>query len=226
MPITKKIKSKRISKKEVKKEISVQKIPDNKAYELIEKYKIPTVKYAFVKNEKQVQENVKKLGFPLVMKVSGNIIHKTEIGGIIKNINSEQDALTAFKKLMKIKGCESVLMQKQIEGIELIIGAKQTKEFGNVVSVGIGGIFVEVLKDISFRVCPITKEDAQKMLTELKGYQILTGARGKSVDINKIIEVILSVCKLIESEKFSEMDINPLICNENGCYAVDVRIIK
>jgi acyl-CoA synthetase (NDP forming) len=205
----------------------ISKIPDQKAYEILKKYKIPVVKQAFVKNEKQLSEALKKINFPVVMKVSGAIIHKTEVGGIIKNINSEAEAREAFAKLMKIKGCESVLVQEQIDGIELIVGAKNTAEFGNVVSVGIGGIFVEIMKDVAFRVCPLTKEDVHSMLMELKGREILLGARGKkAVNLEALINTILSVGRLVENEEISEMDINPLMCNENGCFAVDVRIIK
>ena len=207
--------------------MTVHKIDDEKAFNILKKYKIPYAKYVVVKNEKKLSD-VKKIKFPLVAKAIGSkIIHKTEIKGVIKNINSEQEVTSAFKNLKRIKKCEKVMFQEQKEGIELIIGSKHDDVFGYIVSVGMGGIYTEIFKDVSFRICPISTKDAEKMLTELKGYDILKGYRNKKgINIEKVREIIFKVSKLSVKEKISEMDINPLICNEDNCWAVDVRILK
>ena len=109
---------------------TVNKIPDDKAYEMIRNAKIPVAKHVFVKSEKDIHDAVKKTCFPCVMKVAGaHIIHKTELGGIKTNIHNEQEAVAAFKQLMKIKGCDKVLVQEQLTGVELIVGAKSDPQF-------------------------------------------------------------------------------------------------
>ena len=204
------------------------KVNDSKAYDMIKKSRIPTAPYVFVKKEMDIKSAMKKVGIPCVMKVSGNtIIHKTELNGIAMNIETEERALETFNRMMKIKGADSVVIQKQLEGIELIIGAKASSEFGNIISVGLGGIYVEVLKDVKFRIAPLTTFDAEAMVKELKGYEILAGIRGnKPINFSKLYEILVTVGRFAIKNKFKEMDINPLICNEEGCWAVDVRIIK
>lgn len=201
------------------------KIPDEKAYALLKQYGIPLVQYSFVKKESELLTGLKKSGFPAIMKVSGkSIIHKTELGGVV-TVSNEEEARAALKKLLTIRGAEKVIVQKKIEGIEVIVGAKSDPQFGTVVVFGIGGIYTEVIKDVVFRVCPITAEDAEQMLKSIKGYEILAGARGKSVNIDALKEVLVKICRLASKEKIKEMDINPLFCNEQGCWAADVRII-
>ncbi len=162
------------------------------------------------------------------MKVSGEkIIHKTEFGGVKLNIQSMEQAQEAFKQLMKIRGAEKVLIQKQLSGLELITGVKRNHSFGAIITAGIGGVFVEVLRDVTYRVCPISLQDAEDMVRELKGYEVLKGFRGgKPINFSALYETLIKVSKLAVNEKIKEMDVNPLFCNENGCFAADVRIIK
>lgn len=206
----------------------VVKMGDEKAYDLFKSAKIPIVPYAFVKKDKDVPVVLKKIKFPVVMKVSGQtIIHKTEVGGIIKNINSDAAAIDAFNKLMAIKGTEKVLVQKQLSGLELIVGAKSDPQFGYIVSVGLGGIYVEVLKDVTFRVAPITTTDAAAMVNELKGYEILAGARGAApINLAALYDVLSKVSRLVGTAKLKELDINPLFCTSEGCWAADIRAVK
>ncbi|MFZ3077351.1 MAG: acetate--CoA ligase family protein [Candidatus Aenigmatarchaeota archaeon] len=204
---------------------AVQKIADEKAYELLKSHGIQTAQYSFVKTAKELPAALKKTGFPAIMKVSGkSIIHKTELGGIM-TANSEQGAEEALKKLLSIKGCEKVLVQKKLEGIEVIVGAKRDPQFGAVVVFGLGGIYTEIIKDVVFRICPITLEDAEHMIKSIKGCEILAGARGKSVNIEALKDVLVRMCRLASREGIREMDINPLFCNERGCWAADVRIV-
>jgi acyl-CoA synthetase (NDP forming) len=206
---------------------TIEKVPDEKAYEMLKAAKIPVVPYIIVKSEKDLPEAFKKIGFPLVLKASGkNIIHKTELGGV-KFATNGGAAIAAFHELMKIKGCEKVLAQKKLGGLEIIVGAKADPQFGAVVSIGIGGTYVEILKDVTFRVAPITVSDAMAMIKELKGYEILAGARGQpAINLNTLSEVLVKVGNLAIREKIKEMDINPLFCTTEGCWAADVRIVK
>ncbi len=212
-----------------KRKKAINKMPDEKAFELLKKHRIKLPKYAFCKNEKQLEVALKKVGFPCVMKVSNGIIHKTEVKGVKLNIVDEKEAKKVFKKLIKIKGCKKVLVQEMIkEGYEIIVGAKKDLQFGRIVVLGAGGIFTEILKDVTFRICPITREDAEKMLKEVKfSNLLLKGFRGKKpANPEAIVDVILAVSRIITKyKKIKELDINPLIATEKSAIAADVRII-
>ena len=191
---------------------------------IAKEYGIPLPKQKIVKSSKEAKEFSRKAGYPIVMKLSSsNISHKTEAGGVFTNV--EKDNIErVFKKIMKIKGAEGVLVQEQIEGIELIVGGLRDSQFGPCVSFGTGGILVEILKDVNFRVCPITKKDALDMIKETKIYRVLKGYRGKKYDVEGLIEVLLKTSKLMTKERVRELDINPLICTEKGVWAADVRM--
>ena len=205
----------------------VQRMDEEKAFNLLAKYKIPLAPHAFAKNEKELVMAIKKIGLPCHMKASGpTVIHRTEIGGVQIAHNTEE-ALSNFKRLMKLHGTEKILIQKSMAGEEMIIGLKSDPTFGAVVSAGLGGIYVEVLKDVTFRICPITVSDAESMINELKGVEILKGARtGRAVNLNAIYDVLVKLSKIGNKENISELDINPLFCDEKGCHAVDARIIN
>lgn len=236
------VKKIKVSKKIIRKEVKpkavpmpvapkmpvVEKIPDERAFALLKQFRIPLTKQYFVRKEKDLEKALNKIGFPCVMKISGQrIIHRTELGGIKTNIQNFPQAQETFKQLIKIKGVEKVLIQKQLQGTEMIVGIKWDSSFGPVVTAGLGGIYVELLKDVTFRVCPITIVDAEDMVRELKGYEILKGARGqKPINFGVLYDVLIRICRLAMTMKTKEMDINPLICNDEGCFAVDVRIIK
>ncbi len=234
--VKKKIIKRTVKKKATKKKTSkkaakvpeILKMDEANAYGKVRTARIPVVPYMFIKKETDVKAAMKKTGIPCVMKVAGkSIIHKTEKNGIFMNIDSEERGIEAFNKLMKIKEAESVIVQKQLEGLELIIGAKKSGEFGYVVSVGLGGIYVEVLKDVTFRIAPLTTYDAETMVKELKGYDILKGVRDqKGINLTKLHEILVKTSKFVIRNKIKEMDINPLICTEEGCLAVDIRIIE
>lgn len=204
----------------------IEKMDDAKAYDMIKSAKLPTLKTTFLKTEKDLPL-LKTIGFPCMFKVSSpKIIHKTEVNGIVK-VNTPEEAPEALKNLMKIKGAEKVLAQEFKEGTELIIGAKSDPQFGCVVSVGLGGIYVEVFKDVKFRVCPIATSDAEAMVKELAGYEILAGARGKKpIDFNSLYDLLVRVGNFALKNGIKEMDLNPVFCDDKGCYIADIRIIK
>jgi acetyltransferase len=201
-------------------------------------YGIPVVKSVWVKNVNEAVAAAKKVGYPVVMKiVSREISHKTDFGGVQLNLKSEDHVRDAYNEMMtnirkqapKAK-IEGVVVQPMLKrGWELILGAKQDPNFGPIVLAGLGGIFVEIFKDTSIRVCPFDKNEAREMLTELKGYPILKGARGdKPYDIAYVEEAVLRLSRLISDfPQIKEIDINPfyVLHKGNGGFALDARII-
>ena len=205
------------------------KIPDKTAYGILEKYGIELAGYAFARNLKEGETASKKLSFPIVLKIdSPEIIHKSD-SGCVQVAFSEAEFSGKFKLLMKnakkiTKKINGVIMQERIDGKEMMIGSKIDEQFGPVMCFGIGGIFVEAMRDVSFRLVPLKRRDAMDMIKDSRAYDVLI-SRGKS-DIEATVDTILAVSKLIEKEKIKELDINPLMVTENGAFAVDVRIIK
>lgn len=200
------------------------------AEKLLRKYKIKTPGFGIAKKPQEAVKIAKKLGYPVVMKVlSPDIIHKTEKKAVVVGIASDQAAEKAFEEIRKRVGkarFHGMLIQRQVEGKEVIIGGKIDKQFGAVVLFGLGGIFVEIMKDISLRIAPVTKTEALDMIKEIKGYPILAGARGeKPVNLDKLAELISSVSKLMAGGKISEMDLNPVFVNEKECLPVDIRMM-
>jgi acetyltransferase len=195
---------------------------EKKAEDFLEKEDFEIVERVFIENEKELKKATEKIGFPLAMKISSNkIIHKTKLKGVEININNYEEALQIFNKFKIKEGFEGVLIQKMIEGSEFLIGLKKTKEFGHVIVFGVGGIYTEKLKEVSFRVCPIEENDAEKMINELKSFKDLN----EKIK-NKIIINILKTCKLAEKyPNITELDINPMIINEKQGKIVDVRIV-
>jgi len=195
---------------------------------ILKKNGIPTVRQFKVKSIFDLASACKKTGFPAAMKiVSKSISHKTDKGGVLLNIHSILEAKKAFNKLKKLRGFESVLVQKQLRGTEVIVGGKLDEQFGPTILFGIGGIFVETFEDVSVRICPITSRDADKMIKEIKGYTILQGTRGqKPANIKKLKQILLKTSNLMQKNKIKELDINPLIINEKDAIAVDARIIS
>lgn len=164
--------------------------------------------------------------FPLVMKVVGPV-HKSDVGGVILNIRSAEELKLSFDKIMSIHGATGALVQPMISGKELFVGIKKEEDFGHLIFFGLGGIFVEVLKDVSKALCPINTEEAERMIKSIKGYPIIQGIRGKKgLDQNKLIDILLKVSRLVSVfPEITEMDINPLIANEKGIYSIDSRIL-
>jgi len=170
----------------------------------------------------------------LVYKIlSNDIVHKSDVGGVKINIPNDQTFKKEYHQMISIISAkfpnakiDGIYIQEMCEpGIECIIGIKEDPQFGKVIVFGMGGIYAEVFKDISMRVLPITKEDAQEMITETKIYKILNGARGKQYDIDAISDTIIKVSLLADSHDIKELDINPLVVHERGVKALDARIL-
>ncbi|MCX7954891.1 MAG: acetate--CoA ligase family protein [Bacteroidales bacterium] len=200
-------------------------LPPEEVKVLLKKYNIPIVDEYVVYEEEDLIEKFNMLSLPVVMKIIGPI-HKTDVGGVILNIDTKQKALECFRKLMSLKDAKGVLIQPMLSGIELYIGAIRNEQYGHLVMFGIGGVFIEVYRDVVSCLCPVTKEEALFYLKQLRAYKILEGYRNKKgVNIDKFAEIIVNVSDLLVNvPEIYEMDINPLIANENEIYAVDTRI--
>jgi acyl-CoA synthetase (NDP forming) len=161
---------------------------------------------------------------PVVLKISSDEhSHKTDVGGLVLNINNKKELLAAYSNLKKLS--KNLVIQEQKKGIELIIGAHNDSSFGKMVMLGIGGVFVELVKDASFRKAPISKKDALDMIEELKFKKMLEGFRGNPrIDKALLADLLVKIGNLIIAEKIVDMDLNPVIFCENGYYIVDARI--
>lgn len=188
--------------------------------------KINVVPRAVAKTESEVISKARKIGFPVVLKVSSKeLIHKTEKGAVKVDIRNEAELRVAYKELKGIKS-EGFLIQKFIPGDWFLVGLKKDPSFGHVLAFGLGGIYTEALKDVSFRICPVSSHEVDSMVKETKAFKILSGARGKKYDISAVKSLLLNISKL--SNKYPnilELDINPLIVNSKQAVVVDARVI-
>lgn len=186
---------------------------------------IPVVKEAVAKTKKDLLSVAKKTGYPLALKVVGPV-HKSDVGGVTLNIKSEKHLLAEFTRMMKIKDVKAVLVQQMLSGTELFIGAKYEPRFGHVILCGLGGIFVEVLKDVSSGLAPLTISEAESMIRSLKSYKIIRGTRGKpGINESKFAEIIVRLSTLLRfATEIKEMDLNPLLGNPENITVVDARI--
>ncbi len=199
-------------------------------------YGIPITKIEVTKTEDAAVAAAKKIGYPVVLKiVSPQVLHKSDAGGVIVGINDEKGVREGYHKIIdNIKKnvpaarIDGILVQEMApKSTEIIIGSTIDPTFGPTIMCGLGGIFVEILKDVSFRLAPITKEDAWEMLDEIKAKKILDGARGMpKADKETIINTLLAVSKMLtECPEIKELDMNPLLVYEKGARAVDARVI-
>ena len=205
---------------------------------LLAAYGVAVPKTLTVKNADKVDAAFSQLRAPVVVKImSQDILHKSDAGGVKVGLQSAaevKDAINAMAASPKIKGARIdgyLIEEMALAGQEIVVGGVRDPDFGPLVMVGLGGIFVEVLADVSFRICPITRIDAQEMIEDLKGAAILDGARGrKTVSRAAIIDVLLKVggengLLMQHAGDLTEADINPLIVSESGAVAVDARFI-
>ena len=178
-----------------------------------------------VNSTEEAISSANNLGFPLVMKVVGPI-HKSDVGGVALHVNSLEKVVSEFERMIKIKDTTAILMQQMLSGTELFVGAKKEGKFGHVILCGLGGIFIEVLKDVSSALIPIGKTEALRMIHSLKSYKIIQGVRGqKPIDELAFAEIICRLSALLEvAPEIAEIDLNPLLGNDLGVVAVDARI--
>jgi acetate---CoA ligase (ADP-forming) subunit beta len=209
---------------------------ETEAKTICAEYGIPINKFKLVLNENEAAKYSDEVGYPVVLKiVSTDIIHKSDAGGVMVNLKNSAEVTTAYRKILdnvkkfkadaKIVG---VLVQEMApQSTEVIVGAIKDPQFGQTLMFGLGGIFVEVLKDVNFRIAPITSEEARDMITQLKAYPLLKGFRNTPpADINALVEILCSTSRLImDYPEIKELDLNPVVAYQKGAKTVDARII-
>lgn len=193
---------------------------------------LPITKQFLAKTKEEAVKFANQIGFPVVMKLmAADIIHKSDVGAVKLNIASDKEVEEAFVQLMKIEatGEKTVSIQEMAKKpiTEIIIGSLQDPQFGPAVMFGIGGVMVEVMKDVSFRITPLTDFDADEMIKEIKAYKMLDGYRGAAkADIEAIKNILLIISKFVDEHlEIAEMDLNPIFVYEKGVKIVDARII-
>lgn len=202
-------------------------LSEDEVKSILSEYDIPTTKYHVISPEEDFSE--KSLKYPLVMKVcSPGILHKTEVGGVILDIRDKGEAKSAFSNFRTQFSKEKIIIETMEEGgLELIMGIICDDSFGLSIMVGLGGIFTEVLEDVSFRIIPITEYDAKAMIQDLKAAKVFDGFRGMKVNKDLVIDILSKLSKLGEDfgENLSQMDLNPVIIRENDAVVVDAKMI-
>lgn len=195
-------------------------------HELLQSAGIPTVPELVSGRKDEINSFAENCGYPVVAKVVGPV-HKSDVGGVALNIRSKEVLSAEFDRMMQITGATAVMVQKMIKGTELFIGAKYENRFGHVVLCGLGGIFVEVLRDVSSGLAPLSYEEAYSMIRSLRAYKILKGTRGQQgINERKYAEIIVRLSTLLRfATEIKEIDINPLLADANDVIAVDARIL-
>jgi len=211
-------------------------LTETEAKELLKQAGVDVVETKLAASKEEAVSLSKQLGFPVVLKIiSPDVIHKSDSGGVKLDLKTARqvekaydDILKSIKKQFPAANIQGVSVQKMARpGVEVIVGVSKDAQFGPVVMFGLGGILVEILKDVSFRIVPLTKRDAREMIREIKGYPVLEGYRGQeAVDVDNLEELILKVSSFVEQHpEVEELDLNPVFAYSNGAVAVDARII-
>ena len=209
---------------------------ENEAAQVCESYGLPLPPSGFAENKEQAVSIAEELGYPVVLKVvSPQVIHKSDVEGVRVGIATEEEILEAWDSISanvtrheptaEIRG--QFIAGMAGEGVETIVGLKRDDTFGPVVMFGIGGIFVELYKDVSFRLSPLADEDVEEMVNEVKGHKLLKGFRGTpEADMEALKKVILAVCSMgTDNPEIGSIDLNPVRVNPEGALALDTRII-
>jgi acyl-CoA synthetase (NDP forming) len=204
------------------------------AYELLAAYGVSVPQHRVVTSAEEAEAAAGEVGYPVVAKiVSPDILHKTEVGGVLLNLNDAAAVRAAYRHIVErsrqakatIKGI--LISHMAPPGTEVIAGLTQDAQFGPVVMFGLGGVFVEVYRDVSFRLVPLTELDAVAMIREIKAFPILQGIRGgRSADLAALADLLLTVSRMgQENPEIAEMDLNPIIVYEKGLSVVDARVL-
>lgn len=206
------------------------------AKEICRAYQMPTQEFLTAHNADEAVECSQKVTFPVVMKIiSPDVLHKTDAGGVILNVNSKEEARSGYEHIISnVKAHDSnarilgVLVQHMApKGVEVIVGGIRDAQFGPTILFGLGGIFVEVLKDVTFRVAPLSQLDEKEMVHGIRAYPILTGIRGQPASDEQAIMTILGAASrlMTEHETIGQLDFNPVIVYPTGASIVDARIL-
>ncbi len=206
------------------------------AKEICRAYQLPTPDFAVAKNSSEAVALAEKVAFPIVLKiVSQDILHKTEAGGVLLDLRSKVEVEKGYDQILdrvrrynSSARLEGVLVQHMApKGVEVVAGGLRDSQFGPVVLFGLGGIFVEVLKDVTFRVAPLSSLDSREMIQEIRGYAVLKGVRGqRPADEEAIVQILQRTSQImLENPTIDQLDFNPIMVYEKGASIVDARII-
>ncbi|SDE05433.1 acetate--CoA ligase family protein [Sporomusa acidovorans] len=211
-------------------------VPELEAQAICKAFTIASPATALAADKEHCLNSARDMGYPVVIKIhSKQIIHKSDAGGVITGIQNAAELDNAYDKLMDNvkKACptaeiEGVVVQKQVsKGVEVVVGGLKNDQFGPVVMFGLGGIYVEVFKDVSFRLAPLDKKEALRQIQETNVFKLLKGVRGeKACDLDALCEVIVNTGRLLSAfPDIKELDFNPVFCYPDGCVVVDARLI-
>lgn len=206
------------------------------AKSICKEYGIPVTDFRIAKNEAEAVSFADEIGYPVVLKIiSPDVIHKSDVGGVIVGLKTAEDVRNAYKQIIEnVKNHKpnakiiGMLVQEMApSSTEIIVGAIKDPQFGPALMFGLGGIFVEVLKDVTFRIAPLTKDEAEEMIKEVRAYPLLKGYRNTPpADIEAIVNILLNTSRLVmEHQEIKELDLNPIMVYEKGAKTVDARII-
>ncbi|MBM1154296.1 acetate--CoA ligase family protein [archaeon] len=206
------------------------------AKQICQEYGIPVPPFAVAKTEEEAVKAAEQFGYPVVLKiVSPQVLHKTDVGGVLVKLKNAEEVRKGYHHIIENvrrhvpdADIHGILVTKFAEeGVEVIVGAIKDPQFGPAVMFGLGGIFVELYNDVSFRLAPVSERDAREMIQEIKAYPILTGYRGRQpCDIETIVKIIRAVSQLVtDHPEISSLDLNPIEVYPKGAYVVDARIV-
>ncbi len=194
---------------------------------LLLKYGLPFCETEIFNSLDKAIEYAEEIDYPLVLKVFGkDIFHRTENEGVVVGIKNKEDLKREWEKMdQRFKIKEGILVQETVNGRELILGMKRDEQFGPVLMFGLGGIFAELYKDVSLRLSPLDKKEAEKMIKETKAWEIIKGFRGEGVNKEKVIELLVRLSKLAEKERMiKSIDFNPVMGNKKEVLIVDFKV--
>jgi acetyl-CoA synthetase (ADP-forming) len=204
------------------------------ALSFLEKDGFPTLKSLLAKDEDEAVSKALEIGLPVTLKVSSpDVIHKTETGGIRVSLNDEAEVAQAFREIVGTftadhpeKRLDGIIIQKQGSGLEVIVGMLKDPQFGPVLMFGLGGVFVEAMRDVSFRLVPIETFDAKDMMEELKNYEVLRKPRSGTIDLKEVEKFLFRISTFIANyPEIQEMDLNPVFVSSYGVRICDARIM-
>lgn len=209
---------------------------ETEAKTICKEYDIPVTRFALAKNEGEAVKFADDIGYPIVLKiVSPDIIHKSDVGGVLVDLKGAKDVRNAYNQILKnvekhdakARIVGMLIQEMAPSSTEVIVGAIKDPQFGPAVMFGLGGIFVEVLKDVTFRIAPITEDDACEMISEVKAYPLLKGYRNMPpADTEAIAKILLNTSRLVtDHSEIKELDLNPIMVYKKGAITVDARII-
>ena len=204
-------------------------VMEPQAKELLRTYGLPTTRFFWAKSREACLQGAKEVGYPLVAKVvSPDILHKSDVGGVVVGVEDDRELEEVYQRMSGLKGFQGLLLDQMVQGVEMIVGAKEDPQFGTVVVVGIGGTSVEVYKDVSIRMAPASFAEAMDAIGSIKGRKLLEGYRGKEPDEQgeaRGVDRFLFEMAFELREEVESIDLNPVLCNREKAVIADARFV-